>query len=111
MLNEKVKHIALGEGIIIDSNEGKRISVRFDNSEEIKIFKYPDAFEKFLKFIEPEKQNKALEDLQKKNEEERLAKEKAREEFERKFEEELKEKLIQEKDSRRQSRKKATSKK
>ena len=111
MLNEKVKHIALGEGTIIDFNEGKKISVRFNNSEETKTFKYPDAFEKFLEFINPEMQEKALEDLQKKNEEERLAKEKTREEFEKKFEEDLKEKLILEKDSRRQSRKKSTSKK
>lgn len=111
MLNEKVKHIALGEGIVIDFNEGKKVSVRFDNSEESKTFKYPDAFEKFLKFVNPEMQQKALDDLQKKNEEEREAKEKAREEFEKNFEENLKEKLILEKDSRRQSRKKSTSKK
>ena len=110
MLNKKVKHVAFGEGTIVEVISDKKISVKFDNYDENKVFQYPKAFENFLKFVDEESQDKAMIDLEQRNKEEIKAKEMAREDFERKFEEELRLKQILEKNSRKQARRKSTIK-
>ena len=73
MLNEKVKNIKYGVGTIVGTDDNK-ITVKFEEVIEEKIFKYPEAFEGFLKFENNILEEKALEDLKEKNE--RLAIEK-----------------------------------
>ena len=73
MLNEKVKNIKYGVGTIVGTDDNK-ITVKFEEVIEEKIFKYPDAFEGFLNFENNILEEKVLEDLRAKNE--RLAIEK-----------------------------------
>lgn len=110
MLNEKVTHISLGEGVIVESINNEKIYVKFNNSDENKVFKYPDAFEHFLKFNDSTLQEKADFDVDEKHKKDALKKEEARAEFERKFEQDMKEKMILEKSTRKQTRKRTTTK-
>lgn len=74
MLNEKVENKKYGTGTIVNTGDSK-ITVKFQELEEEKIFKYPDAFDGFLKFENKTLEGKALEDI--KNKKDRLAIEKA----------------------------------
>ena len=62
MLNEKVENRKYGVGTIVDIIDNK-ITVRFEGLEEGKIFKYPDAFDGFLKFENKTLEEKALKDI------------------------------------------------
>jgi uncharacterized 2Fe-2S/4Fe-4S cluster protein (DUF4445 family) len=62
MLNEKVKNKKYGVGTIVDIGDSK-ITVRFQELAEEKIFKYPDAFDGFLKFENKVLEGKALKDI------------------------------------------------
>ena len=59
LINEKVTHIKFGHGIIAAVNED-HLTIQFDSSEAEKIFKYPDAFEKFIVFSKSSLQEKAM---------------------------------------------------
>jgi hypothetical protein len=62
MLNEKVENKKYGVGTIVDIIDNK-ITVRFEGLEEEKIFKYPDAFDGFLKFENKTLEEKSLKDI------------------------------------------------
>lgn len=49
MINEVVFHNKFGEGKITEVNE-KHIKVAFGESNGVKIFLYPDSFDRFLSF-------------------------------------------------------------
>ena len=67
ILNEKVEHIKFGTGVVMQIDDN-RICVQFQDSVGIKMFIYPDAFEKFLKAEDPTVQINAMEDWRKKKE-------------------------------------------
>ena len=73
MLNEKVENKKYGIGTIVDVGDNK-ITVRFAEVEE-KVFKYPDAFDGFLKFENKNLEVKAIKDI--KDKKDRVAIEKA----------------------------------
>lgn len=58
MLNETVRHIRYGVGKVVNAEAG-HISVVFDREEETKQFCYPDAFDRYLCFEDPELQKEA----------------------------------------------------
>lgn len=58
MKNEIVKHIKFGEGKIIEVNE-KYLKIVFTQAGQEKIFKYPEAFGKFLSFKKDKLQKEA----------------------------------------------------
>ena len=62
MINQKVKHSKFGLGEIIDLKSDK-ITVIFDETKEEKVFKYPDAFEKFLEAKNNDFKEKIFEDI------------------------------------------------
>lgn len=62
---QTVRHLTFGEGVIL-SLEGKYITVNFGGDIGEKTFVYPDAFEKYLEYNEPETQNSIMEIIQKK---------------------------------------------
>ena len=77
LIKEKVEHVSFGEGIILEVKEDK-VYVSFQNQEDTKAFKYPEAFEKYLKVKNPVAEENILEELRSKKarlEEERLAEE------------------------------------
>ena len=85
MIGTKVEHAAWGIGTITEL-EGHRLVVEFAN--QTKKFVYPDAFEKFIKAVDPDVQNEMINIINKKKaeaEEKRL-----KEEVERKAEAERK---------------------
>ncbi len=58
-MQEKIQHIVWGEGTVV-SAEGKYIQVLFDDAEiGNKTFIYPDAFERHMKYLDPELQSTA----------------------------------------------------
>lgn len=59
LVNEKVKHIKFGNGIIKKADD-KNIEVLFDDVEGEKIFRYPEAFGKFLKIGNSKKEVKIM---------------------------------------------------
>lgn len=65
LVNEKVQHVSFGIGIITEFEDG-RLSVKFEEGMEAKIFLFPDAFGKFLKAESAEIQDYAVAELQKK---------------------------------------------
>lgn len=80
LVNEKVKHIKFGNGIIQKADD-KNIAVLFEDVEGERIFRYPEAFGKFLKIANSKKEvkiMKAYEDAldEKEMERQRLIKEK-----------------------------------
>lgn len=77
LIKEKVNHISFGQGIILEVKEDK-VYVSFQDQENTKAFKYPEAFEKYLKAQNPVIEENILEELRSKRarlEEERLAEE------------------------------------
>ncbi len=77
LIKEKVEHISFGEGIILEVKDDK-VYVGFQNQENTKAFKFPEAFEKYLKVQNPVLEKGILEELKAKKallEEERLEKE------------------------------------
>lgn len=62
LLNEKVKHISLGFGVVTEIKD-ERIYVQFKDNIDVKAFLYPDAFGKFLKVMNPTLQNSISEEL------------------------------------------------
>ncbi len=55
-LNAAVSHCKFGKGLIVLVKD-KHITVEFNQLDEKKVFTYPDAFEKFLRFEEEELQD------------------------------------------------------
>jgi len=104
LLNQSVEHITFGSGIIteVDAN---RISVQFQDDIGTKLFKYPEAFQKFLKAANPKVKDDIQEDLHKKLEQMELE----RKEKERKAAE-LEEKLKQLEPKKKKSASKKTKK-
>ncbi len=47
LVNEKVKHIRYGNGVV-EAEEVKKIFVKFKDLEEVKAFPFPCSFEHFL---------------------------------------------------------------
>lgn len=68
LLNEVVEHIKFGNGVVTKLDDSK-ISVEFQGDIGTKLFQYPEAFEKFLKAINPNAENSVMEDLDKRLEE------------------------------------------
>lgn len=86
LVNEKVEHISYGFGVVTEEEEN-RISVEFEEGTGSKDFIYPDAFEKFLKAVNPEVENSVIEELHVKHQElefERLERKREAEELEEK---------------------------
>lgn len=81
IVNERVEHVKFGAGLITEVKEDI-ILVQFHENDEVKAFQYPEAFEKFLKAINTEVQNFALDKLRLKREQLELEMEKRRKEFE-----------------------------
>ena len=67
IVNEKVEHISFGEGVITEVVDNK-VLVEFGDNIGIKMFIYPDAFEKFLKAINPTVEDNIMEEYRKKQE-------------------------------------------
>ena len=59
LVNEKVKHIKFGNGIIQKADD-KIIAVLFEDVEGERIFRYPEAFGKFLKIANSKKEVKIM---------------------------------------------------
>ena len=77
LIKEKVEHTSFGQGMILEIKEDK-VYVDFENQESTKAFRYPEAFEKYLKAQNPVLEERILEELRNKRaslEEERLAEE------------------------------------
>jgi hypothetical protein len=78
LVNEKVEHISYGIGVVTEE-EGNKILVQFKEDIGSKTFLYPDAFERFLKVVNPNVESSVLEELhaklQQKQELERLERE------------------------------------
>ncbi len=100
LANEKVVHAQFGEGVITEVKEQK-LWVQFQEEVGIKMFQYPEAFEKFLKAENLEVESSALEELKLKQEQ----LEREREEKERKLAE-----LEERKPKLESQKKRATSK-
>lgn len=67
MVNEKVEHVTFGFGVVKEVQDNK-IMVQFQDGIGIKLFLYPDAFEKFLKAANPMLQNNLVEEYHRKQE-------------------------------------------
>ena len=67
IVNEKVEHIEFGSGVITEVRDNK-IWVQFQDKIGTKIFLYPEAFEKFLKAINPAVENNVMEEWSRKQE-------------------------------------------
>lgn len=90
MKNAAVTHCKYGKGVIKDTKDN-HLSIMFEATDEVKVFTYPDAFEKFLRFEADELQEmftkdwkehiliSALEEKRKQQEYQRLENEKKRE--------------------------------
>lgn len=74
LVNENVEHIKFGLGVITKLS-GNKIWVEFQDPIGIKIFLYPEAFEKFLKVLNPAVEHNVLEELRRKQEQVRLEEE------------------------------------
>jgi hypothetical protein len=61
----RITHTQFGSGDVISLDESY-IKIKFDSIDDMKMFKYPDAFEKYLTFADEGKQIQALTDLHKK---------------------------------------------
>lgn len=70
LLNEKVNHIKFGVGRITEEKEDGRLSISFEKEGVgTKVFDYPEAFERFLKFDSVDLQKMTRVDLKKLEEE------------------------------------------
>lgn len=52
LINETVEHPVFGTGKVIH-HDAKRITIQFAKEIGIKLFVYPDAFDKYLKMCNP----------------------------------------------------------
>lgn len=71
LVNQIVEHIKFGPGVIAEINDDK-IVVHFKDKIGTKIFIYPDAFDKFLKAVNPTAQNNVMEEWRRKEEQIRI---------------------------------------
>jgi hypothetical protein len=67
IVNESVEHVIFGSGVITEVNDNK-IWVKFQDAIGIKVFLYPDEFEKFLKALNPSVEDNVLEEWHRKQE-------------------------------------------
>lgn len=67
IVNERVEHIKFGFGVITEVKD-HRIWVQFKDMIGTKVFLYPEAFEKFLKAVNPTVENNVLEEWYRKQE-------------------------------------------
>lgn len=81
MLNEVVSHVKFGRGTVV-KNQENHIVVAFDNSGEEKVFRYPDAFERFLAFQNQSLQQEAQAKLLEQKEAQAILLEQKRQQFE-----------------------------
>lgn len=77
LTNEKVIHVKFGTGVIT-SSQNRIIRIQFDEADEEKMFIYPDAFERFLKFQNALLEERVQNELTIRNEQIALEKEKDR---------------------------------
>ncbi|MBP2664719.1 MAG: hypothetical protein H6Q71_2667 [Firmicutes bacterium] len=101
LIHEQVMHRQFGIGSIIEQEE-KVISIKFSGENDIKMFEYPLAFDKYLTFCNADLQGKILDEV-------RLIKEQI--ETERRHKEEEYQKLQEEKRLNNLALKKTASKK
>lgn len=80
IVNERVEHIKFGFGVITEVKD-HRIWVQFQDMIGTKAFLYPEAFEKFMKAVNPEVENNILEEWH--NKQEQIELELERKEIER----------------------------
>lgn len=74
-IGKRVKHSAFGEGEIV-AQKGTMLSVKFDDTDEIKKFVEPDCFKTFLVLLDSEAAAQTEETLRRRAEAEQAAKEK-----------------------------------
>lgn len=110
MLNEKVNHIKFGNGVIANVSDMNIVTVKFEDAEGEKTFKYPDGFKSFLKFEDSALQEKALDDLDEKNAQNQIEKERLRAEAKEKYDEEVSIRTALEKEQRKEKRLRANKK-
>lgn len=60
LLNEKVKHVKYGLGLIVCEMDNK-VDIQFDSLESKKCFVFPDAFEQFLMLENQDLQKECME--------------------------------------------------
>lgn len=65
IVNEGVDHIKFGFGVIKEVKDHK-IWVQFQDEIRTKVFLYPEAFEKFLKAVNPAVENNVVEEWHRK---------------------------------------------
>jgi len=65
LVNERVEHIKFGIGIITEANNHK-IAVQFQDETGTKLFLYPEAFERFLKSVNPAVQDNVMKECRRK---------------------------------------------
>ena len=58
----KITHTLYGAGEVISLDENY-ITIKFDTSNDTKVFKYPDAFDKHLVYEDESKQTQVLSEL------------------------------------------------
>lgn len=68
LINERVQHIIFGLGVIKEEKDSK-IWVQFNHDIGTKTFLCPEAFEKFLKAVNPVAQSYILEECHRKQQE------------------------------------------
>lgn len=88
IVNERVEHIFFGEGVITEANDNK-ICVQFGEDFGTKLFLYPEAFEKFLKAVNPAVEDNVMAECRRRQEQiekelERIEKEREAAELEEK---------------------------
>lgn len=110
MLNEKVNHIKFGSGVIVNVSDMNIVTVKFEDAEGEKTFKYPDGFKSFLNFENGSLQEKAMDDLDEKNAQNLIDKERQRAEAKEKYDEEVSIRMALEKEQRKEKRLRANKK-
>lgn len=80
LVNESVEHVIFGSGVITEVNDNK-IWVKFQDGIGIKVFLYPDVFEKFLKALNPSVESNVLEEWHRKQEQIELDQERKEKEW------------------------------
>lgn len=67
IVNEKVEHIIFGTGVITEVKDN-RIYVKFQDEIGVKVFLYPEVFERIMKALNLAVQGDVLEELNRKKE-------------------------------------------
>lgn len=106
LVNEKVTHKKFGDGTILEAKEGY-LTIKFEEYDVIKKFKYPYSFEDFMAFNKESLQDEAIRLIEKEKAEKRIEEEFKRQEFERIEVESRKEKIEKIKKQRKASKAKA----